>query len=288
VSASALKNIKVSKLRTAVLSIEHISRVLVKWDLAPTAQDLSNLTFVVDRGESPSALVPISHAIPATALREFVDYTAKLKNVEKVYYYRVRAVETIADVPTQTFLSETLPLEGRPDLVALYIVEEHLFAHRYVYGSPALIFKHMMEGTACKDCFDPVLKRVTKSNCTTCYGTGFLGGYYPFMESWMDFNPDPKQVQIAEWGARQPSQTDIQFTNYPLLAVGDLIVELKQNRYWKVANVRNTEKNRTTILQVCRLDEVNRSDIEYKIEVPDEARLRLLKELEDREAVPEF
>ncbi|NDD05473.1 MAG: hypothetical protein EB078_11245, partial [Proteobacteria bacterium] len=65
-------------------------------------------------------------------------------------------------------------------------------------------------------------------------------------------------------------------------------VELKQNRYWRIVNVRNTEKNRTTILQVARLDEINRSDVELSLNIPDEMRMRLLNELDAREKTPEF
>lgn len=288
-AAPKLKNIRFKNVDARILSIEHISRVLVRWALEPTTQNLKDLKFFIDRGESPEKLEQINTTpILANAIYEYIDYTAKLKDVEKIYYYRVRAVEFSNGTPVQTFYSPLITWEGEHDLVSLYIIEEHIFAHRYVYGVPTVIFKKMKEGAQCSDCWDYILKRSTRSNCLLCKGTGFVDGYYPLIEAWMDFNPDPKQVQIAEFGERQPSQTDIQFTNYPLLNPGDIIVELEPNRYWRVSNVRNTEKNRTTMLQVCRLDEINRSDIEYKLEVPDEVRHRLLDELEVRERTPEF
>jgi hypothetical protein len=46
-----LKNIRFKSLSVMVLSIEHTSRVLVRWQLEPTAQNLRNLKFFVDRGE---------------------------------------------------------------------------------------------------------------------------------------------------------------------------------------------------------------------------------------------
>ncbi|NDC22590.1 MAG: hypothetical protein EBZ49_00445 [Proteobacteria bacterium] len=288
-SCGTLQNISFSDLKTAVLSTGPISRILVKWDIAPTTQNLNNLLFHVYRGESPNELTQISEKpIPANGLREFVDYTGKLKNFEKVYYYQVKAHEIIDGVTVQTFPSPVESMEGNPDLVAMYIIEEHLFAFQKVFGTPIIIFKKMREGDSCPVCWDPVLKRVTKSNCKTCHGTGFVQGYYAPLEGWADLNPDPKLYQIADWGQKQPSQTDMQFTNYPLLGVGDVVVELKQNRYWRIVNVRNTEKNRTTILQVARLDEINRSDVELSLNIPDEMRMRLLNELDAREKTPEF
>lgn len=286
-----LKNLKFKSFECHILSFEPESRVLVKWSLEPTSQNLKNLVYFIDRGESPEDLKQLNaKGIPSGGLCEYVDYEVRLKDTEKLYYYRVRAVELndAHTVELQTFQTAPFIWEGTPDTVASYIIEEHLFAFREVYGMPALIFKKMKEGARCPECWDTVLKRVTKSTCTTCMGTGYLGGYYPFIEAWMDFNPDPKMTVISEFGERQPSQTDALFTNYPQLTSGDLIVELQSNRYWRISNVRNTEKNRTTILQVMRLDEINRSDVEYNIEVPVDVRLRLLDQLKKREALPEF
>jgi len=174
-------------------------------------------------------------------------------------------------------------------LVALYIVEEHEFEHEFVDGVPVAIFKKMTEGEKCQSCWDKVMKKVTRSNCKECHGTGFTGGgYFPPVMSWMKFEPDPKIVQIADWGEKQIRQTDIQFTNFPLFSVGDIIVELKPNRYFRVSNVRFTEKSRVVMLQVCRLDEINRSDIEYDLIIQDELREPLIQQLEDRRGETEF
>lgn len=286
--AGKLKNLRFKSLSVVVLSTNP-GRVLVNWELEPTAQDLRNLRFFVDRGESPEELVQISvEGIRANDISEFVDYTPNMLDLHKVYYYRVRAVEFIGSTPAQTFTSDVSTWDGNLDLVGIYVVEEHFFLHRYVAGVPAMIFKRRRDGAYCPDCWDAVMKRVTKSNCQTCYGTGKLAGFYPAYEAWMNFEPDPKAVQVADWGQRQISQTDIQFTNYPLLTDGDIIVELKPNKVWKVSNVRYPEKNRTIMLQIARLDAVNPADIEYKVPVDQDRRRALVAELELREKEREF
>jgi len=220
---------------------------------------------------------------------EFMDLTPRMIDLHKVYYYRVRAVERKEGLILQEFSTPVFTWETDLDLVGLYVVEEHLFAYRYVMGVPTVIFKKRKDAGYCPNCFDPVLKRVTKSNCTICFGTGKQLGFYPFIEGWMEFNPDPKAAQIVEWGERQASQTDIQFTNYPLLGLGDVIVEIQPNNYWKVVGpIRTAEKRRSITLQVARLDAVNRSDVEYKLTVPDDVRRRLAKELEDIKREREF
>ena len=289
-TSTQLKGLRFKSISVMILSIEHISRVLVRWKLEPTAQDLRNLRFYVDRGESPTALEQLNGVgITATDLQEYVDYSVNIKDLDKVLYYRVRAVEQSPDgVALQTFTSAETTWDGDLDLVGLYVNEEHLFEMRWVDGVPAMVFKKIHDGVYCPECWDPILKRVTKSTCRTCYGTGRSGGYYPPMDAWMKFEPDPKMEQVAEWGKRQTSQTDIMFTNYPLLTPDDIIVELKPNRFWKVENVRYPEKNRTILLQMARLNAVNPSDVEYKITVPEDRRRLLVDQMESREKEREF
>lgn len=288
--ASQLKNIRFKAVSVMVLALEHISQVLIRWQLEPTSQNLKNLRFFVDRGESPSEYAQLT-AVPVGPydLYEFVDLTANLLDLNKVYYYRVRAVE-ISDEGSflQTFTSEGTTWDGDLDLVGLYIVDEHNFAFRWVYGVPAMVFKKKHDGTYCPECWDPVLKRLSKSGCTTCYGTGRLGGYCPPIEVWMNYEPDPKVESVTEWGLRQSSFSEIMMTNYPLLTPDDVIVELKPNRFWKVENVRYPEKNRTIVLQMAKVNAVNTSDIEYQIKVPEDRRRELVSQLEAREKEREF
>ena len=284
-----LKRIAFEEISVTILSIEYVSRVRIGWKLAKSSQSLSRLRFFVDRGESPSEFQQLN-ATPLTTgdLPEYIDHTVNLKDLNKIYYYRVRAVEYEDDTPLQTFTSKETTWDGDLDLTGIYVVDEHLFAMRWVFGVPAMIFKKRRDGTYCPECWDSVLKRTTKSQCLTCYGTGRVGGFYPPIDVWMSFEPDPRVEQVVEWGKRQPTQTDIMFTNYPLLNVDDLILELKPNRFWKVSNQRGPEKNRTTMLQFARLDAINPSDVEQRLEVPLERKLALLSDAEQREKEREF
>lgn len=279
-----VRNLKFKSVSVMVLSIEHISRVLVQWELEPTSQNLGGVRFFVDRGESPNDLAQLNTVgIPANGLLEYVDYTANLKDINKIYYYRVRAVSFAEDGNVlDEFASDPFTWNASLDYAALYITEEHLFAHRYVYGVPAMVFKKRRDGTHCPNCWDNILKRVTKSNCQTCYGTGKLGGFYPPIEVWASFSMNSKIEQVVQWGRRQMGAIDIEFTNYPLLNPDDIMVELQPNKIWKVEQVRIPEKNRATLLQMVRLNVVNPSDIEYKIDVPEDRRRALVAELEAR------
>lgn len=285
-----LKNIKFKALSVMVLTIDHTSRVLIRWALEPTAQSLKNLRFFVDRSENMADYQQLNaEGLSPYGLYEYVDETANLIDLNKIYYYRVRAVELGATGETlQTFTSLPTTWDGDLDYVGIYINEEHYFKFRWVTGVPAMIFKKRHDGIYCPECWDAVLKRSTMANCTTCYGTGRLGGYYTPIESWIEFEPDPKIEQVVDWGLKQPSATEIFMLGYPLITPDDIIVELKPNRFWKVENVRYPEKNRTVTLQMAKLNAVYPSDIEYKMAVSEERRRILVDQLEAREKEREF
>lgn len=286
---SQLKNIQFKSLSVMVLSIEHTSRVLIRWQLVPTAQNLQNLKFFIDRSEAPNEYRQLNtDGISAYDLYEYVDYTANLLDLNRMYFYRVRAVEIVDGAPQQTFTSAETTWDGDLDTTGLFIVEEHEFEHRWVDGVPSMIFKKRHEGVYCPRCWDRILKRVTQSNCTACYGTGRLEGYYPPIEAWVKYEPDPKAENVVEWGLKQVSQTTLAMTNYPLVTPDDLIVELKPNRIWKVESVTYPEKTRTILLQFLKVNAIYPSDVEHKIHVPEDRRRLLVSQMEERDRQMEF
>lgn len=285
-----LRNIEIEDASVEIRSVEKIPRVLVRWKLKRTSQDLTNLKFSIYRGESPEDLTRVNaEGIDHDELYEYMDYTANLLDLRKVYYYQVQGHEMSGDTILQTFKSKVETWSQEPDLVALYVIEEHLFLYRWTSaGMPAFIYKKKKEGLRCPECWDPILKKVTKSNCSTCNGTGFVGGYYKPIEAWMGFNVDIKIAQIADWGVKQIDQTDVEFTDYPELSIGDIILDLKDFKYWKIANVRFSVKGGAIMTQVARVSAINRSDIEYSLTVDQDRRDSLLSLLEERTHEPEF
>lgn len=285
-----LRNIEIESVSVRILSIEHISRVLVAWQLAPTSQRLDNLVFTIERSEDGYDWSAVQTGIPHDGLYELVDYTANLYDLNKVYYYRVVASELdpTSGETLQTFTGPVADTNGDLDLTSLYVVEEHLYAHRYVYGVPTLIYKKRMDGDRCPDCWDEVLKKVTKSNCKTCFGTGRIEGYYPPIEAWMKIEAAPKQEAVAEQGAVQVKRTMAEFTNYPELRPRDLIFEPQHHFFWLVNTVQGPEKNRSIILQQAQLMAVNRSDVEYKLDIPQDRVDALLADLRARNEEVEF
>ncbi len=275
---------QIKKASAQVLSVEP-ARVLITWELAPTLQDVSKLTFHIFRGMSPSELKQITAApIRGGTLYEYVDYSVNLHDLDKDYAYEVRAY---ADSGAVVSKHQTSTMDDL-DMVGLHIVEENMFLHRWVQGTPLFIFKKRKDGGNCDECWDTVLKRVTKSSCLTCFGTGRVGGFYPPMEAWGTIDPNPKNDQVADWGRAEPNQTMLHFTNYPLLDEGDVVFEVGNAQLWRITSVQFPEKNRVVLLQMAALSAVHISDVEYKLQPSDDRKLALMAELASRSEEREF
>jgi hypothetical protein len=286
-----LRGIKWKSVDVMLLSMGKLPRVLVQWELEPTTQNLSNLKFFVDRSESPSQFSCISsEPILANVPHKFVDYTPNLRDMQKVYYYRIRAVEYAGDTPIQSFISKPTTWDGDLDRVGLYIVEEQEFYHRRVTGVPSFIFKKIRDGVYCPLCWDRVLKKVTRSNCKSCYGTGKIQGYYPGIETWITIEPDARQDQLTERGVFQESKTTFAMTNYPVLSQSDLVYEVIPGQWWRVSAVSYPEKGRTLLIQNAQVDALKPTDIEQELSdrIPMARRLALLDEVKKRDRRREY
>jgi hypothetical protein len=266
------------------------SLVVVGWTFEDSTIPLSRYTISIRRGESPEGLENIVSDLPAEMYTEFEDRTARLLDLHRVYHYQIIAKNKKTGIEV---ISKIQTWHGDLDIVGMYIVTEHNFKFRHISGVPVVMYKkHTDDVAKCPDCWDYIAKRVTRSSCTTCHGTGNVGkgvgGYYNPTYTWADPNPAPEVIQVTQWGRVQPMETDLFMSNYPRLDVGDLVIELLTERRWKVKMVQDTEKRRTKMLQIVRLDMVDRNEIEYHIPIPEDLRRRATLELNATKKVLEF
>ena len=55
-------------------------------------------------------------------------------------------------------------------------------------------------------------------------------------------------------------------SGYPLVGINDVVIE-DTNRRWRVQDVRERSKRRFVHRQICRLQEIPRREVEYKLAV---------------------
>lgn len=230
-------------------------------------------------------LQPISVWIDGLDQPWFMDFSETLKNLTHQSMYRVicRNKTTL-----ETVESDQFTWEGQIDVVGLYIVEETNFLLKDVIGVPALIYQRKRGGILCTKCYDPIQKKRTNSHCTVCYGTNWVGGYFNPLESYVDFNPNPKIAGVAPWGEITENETQALLSNFPSVVPNDVIREVRDNRMWRVVQVTQTEKRRCQMLQFTRLTEIKSGDVEYSIPIDERFQIKKIEELEFIKKKDEF
>lgn len=233
---------------------------------------------------NPKNLKPISRWIDGLDFPWFVDLSDALKNLTKTSFYRVKCRHKQTN---EEVISEEFTWEGPLDLVGLYVVAEHDFFLKDVGGVPSLVYQRRRGGLQC-GCFDPIQKKRLISFCQKCYGTNWVKGFFDPIDTYIDFNPNPKNVNINDWGETAENETDALLSNFPNVSPGDVIRELQDNRMWRVVVVRPTEKRRCQMLQFARLVELKPGDVEYTLPNDERFQIRKIEELEALKRKPEF
>jgi hypothetical protein len=230
-------------------------------------------------------LVPSSAWIDGLDFPWFVDFSDTLRGLAGPTFYRVVCRNKRTQEET---LSKEFTFDTDLDLVGLYICDEVNFLLKDVTGVPSLVFQRRRGGVPCPSCYDPIQKKRITSSCRSCYGTNWVGGYYNPIDTYVDYNPNPKNASVESYGEFNMNETSALMANFPNVQPGDLISELREGRLWRVAQVQPTEKRRCQMLQMVRLTEVKSGDIEYRIPTDERFVIQKVDELNQIKAKPEF
>lgn len=294
--------IQFEKYEAVVLS-KSPAKILIRWKMDCETHVLADYEFIVERGDAQDNIPgfqhvdmlyrrpvtpgitstetdnidPLCRAIDGLEQPWYLDYAPALKNLSKIYYYRIRCRQksTQEEIVTPVF-----SIDKNLDMGGLYIVDEHNFLLEDAIGVPSLVFNRKNDGVYC-ECFDRIQKKTTRSNCKICYGTNWVGGFHDPIDCFIDYSPDIKQSVIMDWGETKPTETDILMSNFPQIWPKDVILEITQLRYWRVVRVKEVERRRVPMLQFARLVEINPGDVEYNLKAKDDFVLKKLKELQD-------
>lgn len=231
----------------------------VSWALEDTSEDVLDYSFQVLRSESYSG--PFDPLTPPFDDRYiFRDNVIQVAHRWRTYFYLIRILHK-ASGDFEDFGPSAK--EPQPDLQAIEIRRhvQHLFrehAGRRCWLMPLRTF-----GQRC-ECWDPYLKKRTRSGCLTCYSTGFVRGYLSPIEIWGQIDPSPKSEQNTNVGPQQQVNTTARFGASPPIKPGDLIIEA-ENKRWRVVTVSQTEKARARIHQEPTIHQIPEKDVEYAI-----------------------
>lgn len=263
------------------------SNVLVCWELVTQHSGVGEVTFTVERSLSPQfsgdevdELATGIAGVDNQLVYLFSDITAELVNFWRLYFYRVRA-----DTPEGVVYSDIKTWETSPRPHELEIIRRHDFVLRYLQGQPSFAFIERTIDSARCECYDPIAGRVRRSNCTVCLGTGRQRPYLDPILFYVDYNPDEKLVQIANFGEIQPKEKDCWFSAYPMLKPGDIIYEVMEALLWRIAFIKTSQPMGTTVQHTARLNAITRDDVEYQRLVPQISEVTLQETVREWEQI---
>lgn len=89
------------------------------------------------------------------------------------------------------------------------------------FGTPIIIFRKIMQGPRC-ECYDEILQKSTRSNCSICRGTGFISGYHTGQKTLAMFQKqDANKLNLT--GKESISQIGLRINNYISVSSEDII-----------------------------------------------------------------
>lgn len=257
--------LNVINLRSRSLDVD---RMEVTWEV-DGYDDPRDYTMQVFRSE---ALMGPFEPVTTTFEDRYIFVDARIPQGDKYrqLWYRLVLIKK-SDEATATFGPVTQ--EAEPDLVAQYIrrAEQTLFTQ--ATGRMCWLFKARTFGPRCTSCWDRVLGKSRRSNCLSCFDTGFLRGYHDPMEVWVQIDPAAKARQNVSQQSSQQVGTRARMTSYPNIAPDDVLVEA-ENKRWIVLTVEQSERLRAPIKQELTLKEIELTDIEYKLPINLDRALR--------------
>lgn len=251
-------SLQIDKFRVRSLDVD---RLEVTWEVNDSQEDALDYTFQIVRSESPEG--PYEPLTPPFEDRYiFVDARVPQGDKFRQLYYKLIVVHKASQRQYEIGPSSQ---EADPDLVAQFIRRSEMTLLTQVIGRRVWLFKIRTFGARCS-CFDRVTNKRTRSNCLSCFDTGFLRGYHNPIEIWVQIDPPGGTQQNQPQQIAHHVNSTARTSFYPNIAPRDVVVEA-ENKRWRVVNVSTSERLRAPIKQEFSLYQIQPTDIEYRLPI---------------------
>ncbi len=239
----------------------------VDWEIAPTNDDLQEWEFYVERSEAEAG--PFVEIAGPLIDRYYVrDNSTPQISTNRLLFYRIRAVNKSRRIE---FYSEVVDREGREDLIAAEIGSLETMLFEEFIGTRTWLFVRRTFGQRCPQCWDNVLGKRKTDRCSTCFGTGFSGGYHYPIEFFAQIDKAPRVVQSTTQLNHQQVACGFRCPGSPRISPDDLLIDANNRRY-RVLTVAATSRLRVDVHQEGQLLGLQPGSIEDAIELKVEHR----------------
>jgi hypothetical protein len=233
----------------------------VLWEVAPTTEDIQEYQFFVERSEAEAGPW-LQIAGPMVDTYRFRDNTVpQITTNARTIFYRVKAVH----LPTGRIqYSPLFDQEGKISLLAQEMVRRERVLFEEFVGTKCWVFPRRTFGQKCPSCYDPVMDKIIDDACSTCWSTGFSGGYHYPIEFWAQIDAPEQTEQVSLEDHRRVLYYQLRCGPAPALKPLDLVIDY-QNRRHRVVSVSGTSRLGVTVRQEVRLVQIQRGSIEDRV-----------------------
>ena len=238
--------------------------VYLSWGLKADFVDPGTYSYTVYRSGSPEGPWEKLNSIPLPNDPSYLDSEPNLSSKYRDIYYFVEAISGRGTTYTSPVKNLLRNVERREYIKATEINRQEMVLLRQYAGTEVHIFKKKHYGEVCS-CYDPVTESIMISDCETCAGTRYVGGYWNPIRTFAAITPESMAVNENSELKTEIVRTEAWITAYPKVTDGDLLVEVSTNRRWVIKRVQNTELRRFPVKQSMVIHELSRDNPEYSI-----------------------
>lgn len=258
--------------------IRGMTRIL--WELVPTFTDPQPLTFQLQVGftRNQNADDWENVGLPVTNAYWAYDPEQRAFGVDNDVFYRVVLTTSVGEYISAP-VNGMGTLDHRMWRLAREEVRRRLVDFRYgPAGQEGYLLKRRITGTKCPVCTDYQTGECRDPQCGSCYGTGFLCGFfYPQSCVWAALSPTSKHLEL-DGGQMRGMIEDIRVSAtmlaIDLLSEEDVWVAKKTDDRYMIHSVQNVvEFKGVAIVADVELRPVPFSSRIYTIEIPGQLAL---------------
>lgn len=234
-------------------------QILLSWVLQDTDENPLIYTFTVQHSNNDSlGFTDISIPLAFT-IGNFIQ-KMEIGN-ELNQFYRIKIINTKTKEETY---SKPQSYDKINDYVANAISYWEAIYLRNLIRRKTAVFFRMHEGQRCPNCWDNLLKRVTKTNCPLCFGTGYNGGYYGPLPSFFSVIAPVPLVQLPT--ADYHNSAIQGWTSIPPhLQNQDLIYSYGDSDFYRIIKTNTTKVRGMSLRYDLSLEAINKGEIVYSL-----------------------
>jgi hypothetical protein len=239
--------------------------VLINFTIEDTTEDVNGYSFNIYRSNDEED----GYELISTDVIDFsfIDYNVNLYNNAIKFYYKVEVVNRLTGEKLMSEIRSEYKGRQRDNTAQAIIENYNIYLNNVLGVDDVYLLKKKRFGTYCS-CYDDIRGRSNNSKCHLCYSTKYAGGYFAPKVMKVSVVNSPGKAETFDITETSEQTAPIQMwtANYPLIQIGDVIVDSNNDRY-VVAGWQPTYKNYMLIRQTIDLQKLPKSDVTYLIPV---------------------